>query len=1322
MRTFTVQFINKCFYLLCLMFFSMASAYAVPSVSVVFVLDESGSVSNSNFQLEKSGFNSALQSLPLNGSVEISIVGFASGSQVIVNKTVLTTTTLDSVVSALVGNTQNSGGTNTAGAIQVSAGLFSGSQAATKVICLATDGLPNNSNSAISAANTVKNDGVIITPIGIGLGASGRQFLDTIASDPPVANPSNFTDFSTVVTNRCVGVAVNALNVELSPDIVDFSAVDASAGQFACSEDEVLTITNRGQQRALVTSITLSGEDALDFELLSVDGTDFASVGYPRNLSALSSQSLGIALNPVAKPVDGSFDAQVEIVFEDDDGNVLTLSSTLHALDQNGCLSIAVRDASPLIKSISSSGFLATDEAGGNKVTDAEIETLSADISQVRTGLVADGNARLLLIGHSSVTSGTMRFFFSGPIQSGVSLSSLDNALASTAVQSVDIPIVDVNGRGQAVAVLTAGESFLGGANATTVSNVLSMCLLDSADNCDTALDEVTATISERRAPVVLIHGLWAGPTSFMDVRDDASNFISAGLFRALYSQDRRGVTMLSYENSLSPEKNFPDYVNTIASEIDRKCRQQIVNHKIACTRADLLGHSMGGLVGRHYIATNDFYNSATNFQQGSVRRLLTMGTPHKGSGLATLLMNQSPAPEINDCVADDVAFEIGLILLGLPGRALSVGITGERVVDLAAATLDAMDMKVDRTANGAINFLAINSSGLNRLNSSAQTVTTAGLIGRSDQVSFIAEDLTGLDTVANGFINGLTGCTANDLFQGFESDLVVSTDSAKGNLGASATEVPAIHTGMGQNPEVIEWVLDTIDAPSTQYSPTAKLLNDPGKNQDVANLVSNPQRQIVEVSDNSGIDTQFHGRQWTHSILNWVSELPRVIVSSLPALLGIGEANAQSLVSGGINLQVDSTTATVGDDLIFSLQGTDDLYTVALVSTNGLRQVATSLPITWTITASANDAGVVTYTAVGLDQAGQLVSSNSIDVTVLSGSIDLRSIAFEPASRLILFPGRSELTLLSGEGQDGFARSLFGNTNISYSINTIEPSGSTVISVDSNGEVTGLRPGVAELTATLGNLTAKLDVEVVAFSPSDADGDTISDDDEISNGTDPFLPNFSNDEPMDDDPNDGMDDNMDDDDLVSYSFPQDGAWYSLLPVNGNRLVCRSDISGCEVPAGDYILKNWTNGGVQQITLPLPTGDETPPSDPQLLVYTFPADGAWYSLLSSVDNTTVCRIDILPCQVEAGVYILKNWRTGLSQSITLPAASVEPPMDSNDSVTYYFPRDGAWYSLQSITDGSTICRIDTPPCELSPGEYVQKNWTSGVTNKVVIAP
>jgi uncharacterized protein YegL len=166
--------------LLIALMLQMQTVWASPNVSVALVLDESGSISSSNFQLETQGFRGALASLPADGSVEISVIGFASSANTLVTRALLTSSNFTAIDDALANNPKSGGGTAMDLAITTAATILQASTASSKVICLATDGYPNSESATITAAINAKNSGIILAPIGIGLGSSGKTFLDSI--------------------------------------------------------------------------------------------------------------------------------------------------------------------------------------------------------------------------------------------------------------------------------------------------------------------------------------------------------------------------------------------------------------------------------------------------------------------------------------------------------------------------------------------------------------------------------------------------------------------------------------------------------------------------------------------------------------------------------------------------------------------------------------------------------------------------------------------------------------------------------------------------------------------------------------------------------------------------------------------------------------------------------------------------------------------------------------------------------------------------------------------------------------------------------------
>jgi pimeloyl-ACP methyl ester carboxylesterase len=129
--------------------------------------------------------------------------------------------------------------------------------------------------------------------------------------------------------------------------------------------------------------------------------------------------------------------------------------------------------------------------------------------------------------------------------------------------------------------------------------------------------------VKVRRPPVILVHGIWSGkqiwPTSFT----------------APDPQDGWKIERIDYPNS----SHFKGSATTLQKEINRMVEGSRKS-EIATTKADVIAHSMGGLVSRAFISDANMYLRPNNFKEGDIRKLITLDTPHQGSQLANLLVS----------------------------------------------------------------------------------------------------------------------------------------------------------------------------------------------------------------------------------------------------------------------------------------------------------------------------------------------------------------------------------------------------------------------------------------------------------------------------------------------------------------------------------------------------------------------------------------------------------------------------------------------------------------------------------------------------------
>jgi hypothetical protein len=172
---------------------------AAGALELCIAMDGSGSVSSSDFNLQKEGLAQAVEDpavIPPNGSVILSVVQFSGSGRVEVPPTVIDASTVSSVAGAIRSIAQIGGGTDIADSILVCAS--SGLQYLTgerQVIDVSTDG-GSNAAAASAAADSAVSSGVdSINGMAIGSGADIATIEGFVRPQPasdPVAGAQGF--------------------------------------------------------------------------------------------------------------------------------------------------------------------------------------------------------------------------------------------------------------------------------------------------------------------------------------------------------------------------------------------------------------------------------------------------------------------------------------------------------------------------------------------------------------------------------------------------------------------------------------------------------------------------------------------------------------------------------------------------------------------------------------------------------------------------------------------------------------------------------------------------------------------------------------------------------------------------------------------------------------------------------------------------------------------------------------------------------------------------------------------------------------------------
>lgn len=127
------------------------------------------------------------------------------------------------------------------------------------------------------------------------------------------------------------------------------------------------------------------------------------------------------------------------------------------------------------------------------------------------------------------------------------------------------------------------------------------------------------------RPPVLLIHGIWSSKQTWNE-----GNWFRPGSYYVTKTMNYKGT------NASSFSVNFPAVQAAVKSALDAVHN---LGNGFAATQVDVIGHSMGGLLTRLY-AGSDNFERPDNFDEGDIRRLVTIDTPHFGASLANMVVS----------------------------------------------------------------------------------------------------------------------------------------------------------------------------------------------------------------------------------------------------------------------------------------------------------------------------------------------------------------------------------------------------------------------------------------------------------------------------------------------------------------------------------------------------------------------------------------------------------------------------------------------------------------------------------------------------------
>jgi len=351
-------------------------------------------------------------------------------------------------------------------------------------------------------------------------------------------------------------------------------------------------------------------------------------------------------------------------------------------------------------------------QAGTGVVTDKErLATAGISVS----GVAADGAARLVIRIYANFEGERLKLLLqpdggknpnSLPEPDGV----LATAGGTPSGYQLQVTAVNTSKGPVASAMYFPPKDFSRGGdddNAGSRSVSLQVTSLDTPSSSS----NVNMTIV--RPPVILVHGLWGHRedwNNFTPLNSDARFPIvakadySSLLVPVANSDPSYDFPIIAESSALGFALNASPNVSLVLSDIDKAAKVFRKKTNAAGVQVDVVAHSMGGLVTRT-LEYHPAYADRSSFSVGEIHKLITIGTPHLGSPLATKLLQADPPEATNPCIRkvlaqkDSPAFRT--VTLDDPGGSTLNGGVGDLQGDGTGANLSQALTFIKNTPNG---------------------------------------------------------------------------------------------------------------------------------------------------------------------------------------------------------------------------------------------------------------------------------------------------------------------------------------------------------------------------------------------------------------------------------------------------------------------------------------------------------------------------------------------------------------------------------------------------------------------------------------------
>jgi pimeloyl-ACP methyl ester carboxylesterase len=507
------------------------------------------------------------------------------------------------------------------------------------------------------------------------------------------------------------------------------------------------------------------------------------------------------------------------------------------------------------------------------------------------------------------------------------------------------------------------------------------------------------------RPPVVMVHGLWGHGWDFNTLLGEL--FCHGFVF--LYNS-------VPINNSASFEENdgrLQSYISNVFKWV------RSTGSGYACSKVDIVAHSMGGLLAKRLDPA---------FARQNVRKIITIGTPYKGSPLADLLYQSLL----------DSWWRAGLTQTAINLLTLSQNsITGGAIYDLRSVDI-----------NPKLSSIPTEIPGVD-----CRGVAVGLWDGHLDLRQCVY-----IDILRWAFKKYSVEATHDLIFGQNDSDWVVPELSQRGNATSWQTRSVAWHCTELQDADIITLVIDWLNEPAQPRQAVGSLMAE-------HNIVPKTQEQHVSlVTENTS--------SW-HLMTQNVAEPNGTVEIIVPT-------EGQTCTAGeSITISVQGTGDTT-QAAVFAFLGTSPWSDIVELPWEGEVNIPPD---------TVGSAGQIM--AMGLDVNMDTTAVDEVNV-VLDTNVVLeeRSLGFSEwyfdfknyprqAHQLQLYP--------SGRFSDGseYPLSVLGNQTTYQSLNEC------VATVDPNGIITVHSKGQASIVVTNSSITTTVLIEVDTYSGDlDLDGD----------------------------------------------------------------------------------------------------------------------------------------------------------------------------------------------------------------------------------------